>query len=584
MEKKAKKKLRTGEELVLAGLITPEQLKFVLEEQKKLKGKYRERIGEIIVRCGFVSEEMMMPFLEKYLKIPYMCLKDKTQISQRVLNLIPERMARNFKIIGLNIKGDKFHVAMANPYDIIALDTIKAKTGYKIEKWFSQSREIDEAIDKFYREETIEKSIDEFVTQKTKEAEDGKKGKSARPAIDYARMESEAAKAPVVEFVDRLLKKAVRERASDIHVEPHEDELFIRYRVDGILREAPSPPKAMESAILTKIKLLGNMDIAERRLPQDGRFKFKTGDKEIDIRLASSPTVFGEKLVLRLLDKTGLLLNMEDLGLEKEEVKKFKHVLKQPYGMILVTGPTGSGKTTTLYSALNFINEPGKNTITIEDPVEYQVKGINQIQIKPGIGLTFAASLRTVLRQDPDTIMIGEIRDLETLENAVKASLTGHLVLSTIHTNDAPSVIFRLIHMGLEPYLIVACLNIIVAQRLIRRICENCRRKDDIAPSVIEGLERRLGVNLKDFSFYKGAGCKTCDGTGYKGRIGIFEVFTITEEVRKLILEGISEAELRKEALKRGMKDLLHSGLEKVNKGMTSIEEVLKVTFVEKVL
>jgi len=568
----------------LAGLITPEQLKFVLEEQKKLKGKYRERIGEIIVRCGFASEEMMIPFLEKYLKIPYMPLKDKARISQRVLKLIPERMARNFKLIGLNVKGDKFHVAMANPYDVIALDTIKAMTGYKIEKWFSQPAEIDEAIDKFYREETIEKSIDEFITQKAKESEKEKKMSAGRPLANYAKMESEAAKAPVVEFVNRLLKKAVKERASDIHMEPREDELFIRYRVDGILREAPPPPKTMESAILTRIKLLGYMDIAEHRLPQDGRFKFNTGDKEIDIRLASSPTVFGEKLVLRLLDKTGLLLNMEDLGMEKDEIKKFQHVLKQPYGMILVTGPTGSGKTTTLYSALNHINEPGKNTITIEDPVEYQVKGINQIQIKPGIGLTFASSLRTVLRQDPDTIMIGEIRDLETLENAVKASLTGHLVLSTIHTNDAPSVIFRLIHMGLEPYLIVACLNIIVAQRLIRRICPQCRQKEVLTASAIEGLERRLGVDLKNFSFYKGTGCRACNGTGYRGRVGIFEIFSITEEIKKLILEGISETELKKEALRRGMRDLLHSGLEKVNKGITSIEEVLKVTFVEKVL
>ncbi|MGB2705718.1 MAG: GspE/PulE family protein, partial [Candidatus Omnitrophota bacterium] len=355
-------------------------------------------------------------------------------------------------------------------------------------------------------------------------------------------------------------------------------------RIDGILREVIPPPKAMESAILTRIKLLGDMDIAEHRLPQDGRFKFGTQNKSIDVRLASTPTIFGEKIVLRLLDKTALLIKMEDLGLYQDNIKQFKHILKQPYGMILVTGPTGSGKTTTLYSALNYINEPAKNIVTIEDPVEYQIKGINQIQIKPAIGLTFASSLRTILRQDPDIIMIGEIRDLETLENAVKASLTGHLVLSTIHTNDAPGVIYRLIHMGLEPYLIVACLNLVVAQRLIRRICTKCREKVKLSESAVKGLEDRLGADLKNVTFYKGTGCKACGGTGYKGRVGIFEFFPITEEIKKMILEGIGEAELKKVALKLGMKDLLHSGLEKVNEGITTVEEVLKVTFVEKVL
>jgi len=585
MEKKhPKKKTLLGEELVNAGLITSEQLAFAIKEQTKLKGKTKELIGEIIVKCGFVNEDLMVLFLERHLKIPYMNLRARDQIDPAVLKLIPERMAKNFKLIGVYVTGDKLHVAMANPFDIVALDTIKIKTGYKIERWFSRPKEIEEAIKRFYAENNIEKSIHDFIDLKAREKDEARGGRVITPEVDFKKMESEAAKAPVVGFVDTLLEQAIKQRASDIHIEPREKELSIRYRVDGILREATPPPKAMESAILTRIKLLANMDIAEHRLPQDGRFKFHAGSKEIDVRLASTPTIFGEKLVLRILDKTGLLLKMEDLGLEQSYIKQFRHVLKQPYGLILVTGPTGSGKTTTLYSALNYINEPEKNIVTIEDPVEYQLKGINQIQIKPAIGLGFASSLRTVLRQDPDIIMIGEIRDLETLENAVKASLTGHLVLSTIHTNDAPGVVYRLIHMGLEPYLITACLSLVVAQRLIRRICPNCKEKITLTKTALAGLEDRLGADLKNISFHKGTGCKKCGNTGYEGRIGIFEVLTVTEEVKKKILEGSGEDELKRLAIRLGMKNLLHAGLEKVNAGLTTIEEVLKVTFIEKVL
>ena len=584
MDREIRKKTLIGEELVRAGLITSEQLKFVLEEQGKIKGKEKERLGEIIIRCGFVNEELMTPFLEKYLKIAYINLKDREHIDPGVLKLIPERMARNFKLIGIDLMGKKLRVAMANPFDVIALDTIKGKTGYSVERCFSQSRDIDEAIDRFYRGSSVEKSIHEFISLKQEEDEKEKGTKSLRQPMDYKKLELEAARAPVIEFVNQLLGNAVAQGASDVHIEPREKELSIRYRVDGILRKTVPPPKEMESAILTRIKLLGRMDIAERRLPQDGRFNFEIKDKDIDVRMASTPTIFGEKLVLRLLDKSSLNLRMEDLGFVDEGVKQCKHALKQPYGMILVSGPTGSGKTTTLYSALNYINESTKNIVTIEDPVEYQLEGINQIQIKPLIGLTFASSLRTILRQDPDIIMIGEIRDLETLENAVKAALTGHLVISTIHTNDAPSVIYRLIHMGLEPYLIVACLNLVVAQRLIRRICARCKQKVKLTDSAIKGLEQRLQVDLKNITFYGGKGCKACDGTGYKGRIGIFEIFVVTEEIKKLILEGTSENELKKTAVRLGMKTLLQSGLEKVDKGVTTIEEVLKVTFIEKAL
>jgi len=581
MPAKPKKRL-IGEELVKAGLITPKQLELALDEQRRLKDKTKERLGEIILRRGYVDEEVMTLFLEKYLQIPYMRLKGKEDIDPRALRLIPENMSRSLKLIGVSITEDKLQVAMSNPFDIIALDTIKAKTGYTIERWFSHSKEIDEAIERFYRGKGIISTAYKYIDQKAKEAEEEARIHPIVSHIDYKQLELDASKAPIVELVDKLLENAVEQRASDIHIEPRETGLAMRFRIDGILHETPPLPKNMESAVITRIKLMGNMDIAEHRLPQDGRFNFKTKEKEVDVRMASVPSIYGEKLVLRILDKTGLILEMEDLGLEAKEIKHFKHILKQPYGMVLVTGPTGSGKTTTLYSALNFINEPDKNIVTIEDPVEYKLQAINQIHIRPAIGLTFASSLRAVLRQDPDIIMIGEIRDLETLENAVKASLTGHLVLSTIHTNDAPSVVYRLIHMGLEPYLIVACLNLVVAQRLIRRICTKCKEKITLSESTIKGLEERLGESISKLSFYKGKGCRHCAGSGYRGRVGIYEFFVVTAEIKKLILEGIKESELKKKAASAGMETLLQSGLEKVNKGISTIEEVLKVTFIEK--
>jgi len=576
-----KKKILIGKELVRANIITPKQLKFALKEQRKLQGKKKERIGEMVIKYGFVTEEQMIKFLEKHLKIPYVKLDANTRIDPKAVRLIPERMARNFKAIGIKVSKDKLQVAMADPFDIIAVDTLETRTKHGIDRWFSLPREVEAAINKYYPiEEGFEGSIGEFISLRAEEARNQPQDFAKR--LDYKQLESEATKAPVVRFVNKLIEEAFHERASDIHIEPQEKELSIRYRIDGVLREVVPPPKEMESAIITRIKLLGGMDIAERRLPQDGRFKCSIKGTEIDIRLASSPIIYGEKLVLRILDKSSLFVDMQNLGLTEDELKTFRHILKQPYGMILVTGPTGSGKTTTLYSALNYINESKKNIVTIEDPVEYQLKGINQIQIKPHIGLTFASSLRTVLRQDPDIIMIGEIRDLETLENAVKASLTGHLVISTIHTNDAPGVVFRLIHMGLEPYLIIACLNLVIAQRLIRRICEKCKEKITMSESTIKGMERRLGMNLSGINFYKGKGCTECDDTGYRGRVGIFEVLPIDEDIKALILDGASEKELKKVILKTGMKNLFARGIEKVRQGAPTIEEVLKVTFIEK--
>lgn len=576
-----KSKKLIGQELVRAGIITPKQLKFALGEQHKLGKENRELLGEIIVRAGLADETVLMNFLEKYFAIPYIPLRHGEKIDMAVVKLIPERIARNFKVlaVGMNAKNSKLIVAMANPFDIVAIDTIRARTGYEIEKRFSQSKDIEEAIDKLYSENAMRKSVDEFIEFKI--AEEKEEGRLA-PTGKEGGPESEAFKTPVVEFVHSMLKDAIHKRASDIHVEPREDMLSIRYRIDGVLIEMPPPPKKMESAIITRLKLLSNMNIAEQRLPQDGRFKIESKGHAIDIRVASIPIIYGEKLVLRLLDSSSLLVRMEDLGMSSENVEEFKIILRQAYGTILVTGPTGSGKTTTLYSALSYINTSEKNIVTIEDPVEYQLKGINQIQAKHQIGLTFASALRTVLRQDPDIIMIGEIRDLETLENAIKASLTGHLVLSTIHTNDAPSVVTRLMHMGLEPYLISPCLSLVIAQRLVRKICEYCREKTTLSKEVIQQFGKRNNIDLSHISFSHGKGCQRCDFTGYKGRTGLYEFFVITKRIKDLIIEGSTEDKLKEAAQEEGMKTIFQHGIEKINLGITTIEEVLKATVLEK--
>ena len=577
----SKEKKLIGQELVKAGIITPKQLHQVLAEQRKVGKAEKELIGEIIMRRGYASEEQLMTFLEKYIGVSYVRLRREQDIELSVVKMIPEVMARKLKVVAirLNKKTNKLVVAMANPFDVIAVDTLRLKTGYEIEKWLASARDIEDTIDRLYAEHGMQKSVHDFIDIKASEQKE-------RPAYETRRTESEleeeADKTPVIEFVDSMMKDAVRRNASDIHIEPQEGQLSIRYRIDGFLRPTTPPPKQMESAIITRLKLIGNMDIAEQRLPQDGRFKFRSKSKEIDVRMASTPIIYGEKLVLRLLDSSSLLVKMEDLGMDVGNIGAFKHALIQPYGMILVTGPTGSGKTTTLYSALNYINTADKNIVTIEDPVEYQLRGINQIQTKHQIGLTFVTGLRSVLRQDPDIIMIGEIRDLETLENSTKASMTGHLVLSTIHTNDAPGVVFRLMHMGLEPYLISSCLSLVIAQRLIRKICEYCKEKLVLTPATIKGFENRIKMDLGKSSFYQGKGCDRCDGTGYKGRTGLFEFLVISKKIKQMIIEGTSEDSLKEVARQEGMKTIFQHGIEKVSAGMTTIEEVLRVTILEK--
>lgn len=571
-----------GEELVHAGIITPKQLKFVLKEQRKMSKDEKELMGEIIVKAGFADEATIINFLEKYFAIPYVPLRRSKDINLSVVKMIPERMARHFKAIaiGLDNKSNKLIVAFANPFDIVAIDTIRAATGYEVEKRFSQSKDIEDAIDRLYSEHAMQKSVSEFIEYKTAEEKEDQLVYSQKAVS--AELESEAFKTPVVEFVDSMLKDAIQKRASDIHVEPREDRLSIRYRIDGILVDMLPPPKQMESAIIARLKLLGGMNIAEQRLPQDGRFKLEYKNKTIDIRMASSPIVHGEKIVMRILDSSSLFVKMEDLGMAPENVEEFKGILKQSYGLILVTGPTGSGKTTTLYSALSFINTTDKNIVTIEDPVEYQVKGINQIQTKHHIGLTFASGLRTVLRQDPDIIMIGEIRDLETLENAIKASLTGHLVLSTIHTNDAPSVVTRLVHMGLASYLISPCLSLVIAQRLVRKICDHCKEKTALSADIIQQINKKAHVDLSRIDVFRGKGCDRCGFTGYRGRTGLYEFFVVTRKIKQLILEGAPEEKMKKVSQDEGMKDIFQHGVDKVSRGITTLEEVLRVTVLEK--
>ncbi len=490
-------------------------------------------------------------------------------VDPEAVKIIPERMAKAFSLLAVSLTDRTLKVVMADPLDIVAIDSVKAYTGYEVEPVVGHKEEIVEAIARYYGQTLdLEKSIQDLVTFESGQPEE------TEPDVEQLRVEADDA--PVVRLVNLILLQALEQRATDIHIEPREKTLSIRFRVDGALREVNSPPKRMQSAIISRIKILSDLDIAERRVPQDGRCRIRIGQKDIDIRVSTLPTVYGEKVVMRLLDKTNLFENIEKLGLEPGEQEKFTRAIERPHGMLLVTGPTGSGKTTTLYTALNYINSPDKNIITVEDPVEYELEGINQVQVKPEIGLTFANALRSILRQDPDVIMIGEIRDLETAKIAVQSALTGHLVFSTLHTNDAVSSITRLVNMGVEPYLIVSCLNMVVAQRLIRRICPYCKAEYIPSVKILKYFEPELGRE-NGFKYYKGTGCEHCAGTGYRGRMAIYEILQMDSEIAELVTKGASENQLQKKALERGMVTLVSSGVEKVKQGMTTIEEVLRV-------
>jgi type IV pilus assembly protein PilB len=576
--------VRFGELLLSKGLLNRRELTEALNEQRNRGG----RIGEIIVKLKMVSDEDVSCALAEHLSTERVHL-DGRDIDMEVARLVPEALAKRFNLVAIDQKDGRIIVAMADPLDIIAIDTITMKTSREIQPVLSSLREIRMTIEKVYHgsdidEQRLRDLVEHAVsTEIEEEAQQDTLMENALNALEAdISVEEAATRAPVIRFVDLLLRQAVKSRASDIHVEPQEHSMTIRMRIDGVLQDMVPPPRKMQAAIATRIKILSRMDIAERRLPQDGRFKIKAPGRDIDVRVSVIPTIYGEKVVMRILDSAAVNHNINQLGFDPELLEEFKGMVSQPYGIIIVTGPTGSGKSTTLYSALNYLKDPRKNITTVEDPVEYRLSGINQIQVKPEIGLDFAESLRAILRQDPDIILIGEIRDKETIDIAIKASLTGHLVLSTFHTNDAPSAISRMVYMGVEPYLLASTVNLIVAQRLVRRICDRC--KEPVA--VNEQVLRRLNIDserAKNAVLYHGRGCTNCNGTGYLGRLPIFEFLVTTDsEIRDKISVGTNEAKIREMSRQRGYKGLLESGVSRMLEGLTTAEEVLAATFTQK--
>ncbi len=559
---------RLGELLVKEKLISPEQLHKALEEQKRTGG----RLGFNLTKLGFISETDLTNFLSRQYGVPSINLSE-FEIDPAVVKLIPEDVVQKYQIMPINRAGSTLIVAMSDPSNIFAVDDIKFLTGYNVEVVVAAEASIKGAIDRYYDQgaqqlQEVMQGFDDADIEIARDEED----------VNVGDLEKGAEDAPVVKLVNLILTDAIKRRASDIHVEPYEKEFRVRFRIDGVMQEVMRPPMKLKNAIISRLKVMASLDIAERRLPQDGRIKLKMGKgKEMDFRVSVLPTLFGEKVVLRLLDKSNLQLDMTKLGFEEKALKDFKEQIHKPFGMVLVTGPTGSGKTTTLYSALSELNKISENIITAEDPVEFNLMGINQTQMHEDIGLNFAAALRCFLRQDPDIIMVGEIRDFETAEIGVKAALTGHLVLSTLHTNDAPGTVNRLLNMGIEPFLVASAVNLILAQRLARKVCKECAKPIELPHQVLIDI----GVPPEEVSQYqpmKGAGCATCNGSGYKGRIALYEVMPLWDPIKEIILNGGSSAEIKREAVRLGMKTLRMSALTKLKDGVTTVEEVLRST------
>jgi type IV pilus assembly protein PilB len=553
--------------LVKADLITPEQLDRALALQRTSGG----RIGSTLAKLGYITEEEIATFLARQYSVPSVDL-GTVKIDPAIIKLVPAEVANKHLLIPVGRTGSVLSVAMANPSDIFAIDDIRFMTGYSVKPMVAPESSIRYALNKYYDSAGLARSlVRDFQQQGRSEIA------TDQQQIDLAELYRATEDAPVVKLVNLILTDAIKKGASDIHVEPHEKTFRIRFRIDGVLYEVMSPPPAMHPALASRIKIMARLDIAERRMPQDGRIKVRMGQRELDLRVSTVPTLFGEKVVMRLLDRSSIELDLTKLGFEPEALPMVEKAVLAPYGMILVTGPTGSGKTTTLYSALGRLNSVGTNIMTAEDPVEYNLAGINQVQVKPDIGLNFAALLRSFLRQDPDIIMVGEIRDYETAEIAIKAALTGHLVLSTIHTNDAPSTVHRLMSMGVQAYLVSASLNLLLAQRLVRRICRECRVESPVPVPALESIGFSPD-EAKALTCYRGKGCMACSDTGYRGRIALFEVMVIDEGIRQAILAGVSTADLRELARTRGMKTLREAGLQKVREGITTFDEVARVT------
>jgi type IV pilus assembly protein PilB len=567
---------RLGEILVKEKLIDADQLKKALEHQQTSGG----RLGASLMKLGFITDDEITEVLSRQYGVPSINLK-YYEVDPAVIKLIPQETAVRYQIVPLSRVGSTLTIAMTDPTNVFAMDDIKFMTGFNVEPVVASESSIGEAISKFYGDvESVEELSKVMKDLNADDAADLELT-AEEQELDLAALEKAAEEAPIIKLVNLILTDAVKRGASDIHVEPYDKEVRVRFRIDGVLQTVMAPPLKLRDAIASRIKIMSKLDISEKRLPQDGRIMIKYRKdgriKELDFRVSTAPTLYGEKIVMRLLDKENLRLDMTKLGFEPESLAMYERAILKPYGMVLVTGPTGSGKTNTLYSSVARLNTPETNIMTAEDPVEFQLAGINQVQMKDQIGLNFASALRAFLRQDPNIILVGEIRDFETAEIAVKAALTGHLVLSTLHTNDAPSTISRLMNMGIEPFLVATSVNLICAQRLVRRICANCKEQLELPAQTLTdaGFAPEEAKNTK---IYHGKGCGICNKSGYKGRVGLYEVMEINDELRELILVGASALELKKKSIESGLITLRRSGLTKASLGQTTLEEVLRET------
>jgi type IV pilus assembly protein PilB len=562
---------RIAELLVRGGIVSRDQL---IQAQEKERDNGSSVIREL-VRLGFTTEDTLTEFLAKQFNIEKADL-NPSEIEDSVFSLVPPQLVQKHQLVPVKLLGSTLTVAMADPTDLVAINEVKFITGYGVRVTLAPPSAIKKTLDHRFGGVSYDEVLKKFGDGEMEvihETDD----------VNLQELQQATMEAPVVTLVNAILADAAKRRASDIHIEPYEKIFRVRFRVDGVLQEIMSPPLRLKNPLVSRLKVMAGLDIAERRLTQDGRIKLKMGvGGELDIRVSVLPTLFGEKVVMRLLDKSNLQLDMSKLGFDPQTLKDFLEAIHKPYGMILITGPTGSGKSTTLYSALSELNKPDVNISTAEDPVEYNLVGINQVQVREQIGLTFAAALRSFLRQDPDIIMVGEVRDLETAQIAVKAALTGHLVLSTLHTNDAPSTVDRLINMGVETFLLISSINIIAAQRLVRRICEKCKEPVEVSPEILINLGVDSAEVGAGFSTFNGRGCGNCNGTGYRGRLAIYEVMVMHEGIKELILRNASVVELKREAVKQGMSTLRMSALQKVREGLTTIEETVRVTDTDK--
>jgi len=560
---------RIADTLIAEGLLTQKQLNEVLESQKKSGG----RLLKLLLERQFVTEQDMMVSMARCLNTPPVNLA-KMHVPQDIVELIPKDMALSYKMVAVARFGKRLYVAMADPLNVLALDDLRrVRPNVEIIPLISTEKAVTDFLNNAQAQATG--GIDEIL--KDVDVSDVELAKDKQEEINLDQLVESSEEGPVIKLVNLMLVQAIKDRASDIHIEPFEKQLRLRYRVDGVLYDSAAPPKSLQAAIASRVKIMAALDIAERRLPQDGRFRIKLAGREVDLRVSVLPTVHGEKIVMRVLDKGTLNPSLDALGLEPEELATFRAAIDAPHGMILMTGPTGSGKTSTLYAVLTQLNTLDINIVTVEDPVEYQLLGVNQVQVKPEIGLTFAGGLRSILRQDPDVVMVGEVRDSETADIAVKAALTGHLVLSTLHTNDAPGAITRLVDMGIEPFLVSSSVLMVCAQRLLRKVCPHCKEVVQVPPDLIQ----RLGLSKEEVEatkFHRGRGCSRCKDTGFLGRMAILEVLPISPRIREQILHDTSAKVLRDIALEEGMKTLAMAGLTKARAGLTSLDEVLRVT------